>query len=228
MIAGSLLLILSAAGMLVVGLVRAADPMLYGSIVASVLAAATLVVGVRRVAARRVDDGVPILPPERGDLTGAGAEAGRRSRRYAAQAAGGRRMESVGTVSTLDIDEEPTLSHRLNQLTVDEQAGTGYVGRDYPGNGYPPADYDEYDDNDPPDEPPAQLLSAADAARVARMSADVLVVDGRPRYHLAGCVHLLGRGESEPLPVAEAVELGFTPCSLCEPDSALLAEARRV
>ena len=60
------------------------------------------------------------------------------------------------------------------------------------------------------------------------MSADVLVVDGRPRYHLAGCVHLLGRGESEPLPVAEAVELGFTPCSLCEPDSALLAEARRV
>ena len=26
----------------------------------------------------------------------------------------------------------------------------------------------------------------------------------------------------------EAIELGFTPCSLCEPDSALLAEARRV
>ncbi len=59
------------------------------------------------------------------------------------------------------------------------------------------------------------------------MSAEVLVIDGRPRYHQAGCVHLLGR-ESEPLPVSEAVELGFTPCSLCEPDSALLAEARRV
>ena len=59
------------------------------------------------------------------------------------------------------------------------------------------------------------------------MSAAVLVIDGRPRYHLPGCVHLLGR-EGEPLPVSEAVELGFTPCSLCEPDSALLAEARRV
>jgi hypothetical protein len=59
------------------------------------------------------------------------------------------------------------------------------------------------------------------------MSVDVLVIDGRPRYHLAGCVHLLGR-DSEPLPVGEAVELGFTPCSLCEPDSALLADARRV
>jgi len=59
------------------------------------------------------------------------------------------------------------------------------------------------------------------------MSNEVLVIDGRPRYHLAECAHLLGR-ESEPLPVHEAVELGFTPCDLCQPDSALLAEARRV
>lgn len=83
------------------------------------------------------------------------------------------------------------------------------------------------DDADPPDEPAPQQVSAADAARVGRMATEVLVVDGRPRYHLPGCVHLLGR-ESEPLPVGEAIELGFTPCSLCEPDSALLADARRV
>ncbi|MBX6358421.1 MAG: hypothetical protein IRZ05_21540 [Micromonosporaceae bacterium] len=81
------------------------------------------------------------------------------------------------------------------------------------------------DEDDPPDEPAPQQVSPADAGRVARMSTPVLVVDGRPRYHLSGCVHLLGR-DSEPLPVAEAVELGFTPCSLCEPDTALLAEAR--
>jgi hypothetical protein len=83
------------------------------------------------------------------------------------------------------------------------------------------------DEADPPDEPAPQQVSAADAARVGRMLNEVLVVDGRPRYHLAGCVHLLGR-ESEPLPVREAIELGFSPCSLCEPDSALLADARRV
>jgi hypothetical protein len=88
-------------------------------------------------------------------------------------------------------------------------------------------DDDDDDDEDPPDEPAAQFVSAADAARVARMSAPVLVIDGRPRYHISGCVHLLGR-ESEPLPVSEAADLGFTPCSLCEPDSALLAGARRV
>jgi hypothetical protein len=89
-----------------------------------------------------------------------------------------------------------------------------------------PPEYPD-DEADPPDEPAPQQVSAADAARVGRMLNEVLVVDGRPRYHLAGCVHLLGR-ESESLPVGEAIELGFTPCSLCEPDSALLADARRV
>jgi hypothetical protein len=85
----------------------------------------------------------------------------------------------------------------------------------------------DFDDEDPGDEPPAQQTSPADAARVAAMSADVFVIDGRPRYHLRGCVHMLGR-DSEPLPVSEAVELGFSPCSVCEPDSSLLAAARRV
>jgi len=85
---------------------------------------------------------------------------------------------------------------------------------------------DEFED-DPPDEPSIQFVTPSNASRVAMLTAEVLVIDGRPRYHMAGCVHLLGR-ESEPLPVGEAVELGFTPCALCEPDSALLAEARRV
>ena len=71
------------------------------------------------------------------------------------------------------------------------------------------------------------MVTPANAARVAMLTNDVLVVDGRPRYHVPGCVHLHAR-ESEPLPVGEAVELGFTPCGLCEPDSALLADARRV
>jgi hypothetical protein len=95
------------------------------------------------------------------------------------------------------------------------------------GAGHARPDQPEEDRADPPDEPAAQQVSAGDAARVGRMLTDVLVVDGRPRYHLPGCVHLLGR-ESEPVPVGEAIELGFTPCSLCEPDSALLADARRV
>lgn len=85
---------------------------------------------------------------------------------------------------------------------------------------------DDFEDDDPPDEPPAQLISAGDQALIADMVTHVLVVDGRPRYHLARCPHLRGR-ETEPVPVREAVELGFTPCSRCEPATALLAGARQ-
>lgn len=82
-------------------------------------------------------------------------------------------------------------------------------------------------DEDPPDEPSAQLTPAADVARIATLKTEVIVVDGRPRYHLRDCVHLHAR-RSEPLPVSEAIELGFTPCGLCEPDSALVAEVSPV
>ncbi|MBQ1027633.1 hypothetical protein [Micromonospora sp. C95] len=76
------------------------------------------------------------------------------------------------------------------------------------------------------DEPAAEEITAEQAARVARLADEVRVVDGRPRYHLAECPHLVGR-EHEPLPVAEAVELGFTPCAHCTPDTVLLAEIER-
>jgi hypothetical protein len=84
----------------------------------------------------------------------------------------------------------------------------------------------EFDDEDPPDEPAVQLVSAGDQALIARMETSVLVVDGRPRYHLARCPHLTGRA-TEALPAREAVELGFSPCARCEPATALLAGARQ-
>ena len=79
-------------------------------------------------------------------------------------------------------------------------------------------------DEIPPDEPPAQQVTEAEAALVARLGSEVLVVDGRPRYHIPACLHLLGR-EYERLPVGEAVGLGFTPCGHCKPDRVLLAGA---
>jgi hypothetical protein len=84
----------------------------------------------------------------------------------------------------------------------------------------------EFDDEDPPNEPVVQLVSPADQALIAGMETSVLVVDGRPRYHLARCPHLSGR-TTEALPVREAVELGFSPCARCEPVTALLAGARQ-
>ncbi|MFI6269024.1 hypothetical protein [Micromonospora zamorensis] len=77
------------------------------------------------------------------------------------------------------------------------------------------------------DEPAEQPVTPAEAARVARLPDAVQVVDGHPRYHLASCPHLVGR-VPEVLPVAEAVELGFTPCAHCAPATALLADARPI
>ncbi len=80
------------------------------------------------------------------------------------------------------------------------------------------------EDDDLPDEPSAQCVAPAEATRLALMFREVLVVDGRPRYHLTGCDHLVGR-QTVPLPVCEAVEFGFSPCGLCEPATVLLAAA---
>jgi hypothetical protein len=47
---------------------------------------------------------------------------------------------------------------------------------------------------------------------------DVWVIDGRPRYHLATCAIIQGQ-DAEPVPIDQANEDGFMPCSLCEPDA---------
>lgn len=248
MIVGSLLLILVAVALLGVGLARGSNVLLIGSIAASLFAAVALVVGARQAAAGRVDEG-----DEFGERTGPLGDDDEFDQLEFdpdgvdmdyVRTATGLRPATGRARPTEPLSREPDLVGALATapgpapagLAVGDREAVG-VKRDdalwtsgpvRAGSGAdsPVEDYDELDEV-PPDEPAAQLISAADAARVARMSSDVEVIDGRPRYHLVGCVHLLGR-ESETLPVNEAVELGFTPCGLCEPDSALLAEARRV
>lgn len=50
----------------------------------------------------------------------------------------------------------------------------------------------------------------------------VLVLDGRPRYHLATCRSVRGK-DAQPLPVNVARRQGFTPCGSCKPDLVLTA-----
>lgn len=209
MIVASLLLIVVAVALLVMGLINGSSGMLVGSIGTSLLAAVALVVGARQAAASRAeadygdedeqDDGDAY--EEAVSRTRAAREAPRETTREPEQPVRARAAE------------RPAERVDSAGVTIPAQGGTALADLD--------------DDEDPPDEPIAQRVLPADAARIARMSTEVLVIDGRPRYHVAGCVHLLGRPH-EPLPVNEAVELGFSPCGLCEPDSALLADARRV
>ena len=200
MIVASLLLIVVAVVLLVLGLVNGSSGLLVGSIGTSLLAAVALVVGARQAAAARAGG----YDEDEQDDSEEYEEPVSRSRAA---------REAVR--ETVREPEQPArvrLAERVEPsgVTIPAQAAVA----------------DIEDDEDPPDEPVAQRVAPSDAARIARMTTDVLVIDGRPRYHVAGCVHLLGRPH-EPLPVNEAVELGFSPCGLCEPDSALLADARR-
>jgi ABC-type nickel/cobalt efflux system permease component RcnA len=48
-------------------------------------------------------------------------------------------------------------------------------------------------------------------------SREVWVQDGRPRYHRQDCDIITGQ-HSQPIPLGQAAEDGFIPCSLCAPE----------
>ncbi|MGW4499802.1 hypothetical protein ACWENR_14485 [Micromonospora sp. NPDC004336] len=202
MIVASLLLILVAVVLLVAGLAGGSSVLLVVSIAASLLAAVALVVGARQAAADR-----------------AAAERPQRPSRTATPPA------DPSFAYGPPVEPEIPVQHVPPTIDADgpgwrqppEPSATD-VGAPVVGPGMVLAADD--------DEPGTQDVPPAAAALVARLDAEVRVVDGRPRYHLADCAHLVGR-DHEPLPVAEAVELGFTPCAHCAPDTALLADAGR-
>jgi hypothetical protein len=74
-------------------------------------------------------------------------------------------------------------------------------------------------------DPPVEEVEVTDLLMVVDLTDEVLVIDERPRYHLAGCVHLSGR-TAIPLPLDEARTDGFTPCAVCAPDRTLAQRAR--
>jgi hypothetical protein len=200
-IVASLLLIVVAVVLLVLGLVDGSSGLLVSSIGTSLLAAVALVVGARQAATVRA--GADYDEDEQDD-----------SEEYEEPVIPSRAAREA-VRETVREPEQPI------RVRVAERADTS--GATIPAQ---TAVVDVEDDDDPPDEPAAQRVTPPDAARIAHLTTVVQVIDGRPRYHLAGCVHLLGRPH-EPLPVNEAVELGFSPCGLCEPDSVLLADAHR-
>jgi hypothetical protein len=219
-IVASLALIFVAIGLAALGVVQGSDVPLVGSIIASLLAVVALLVGQRRAAATRLADAASA---DGSDAHRSGASAAERARPVRRD--GGDTV--VASAPTVTIPVQPDAAYESAREQSTTPGGQVDLADAPTIDEYAAGDYGEYDEEDPPDEPPAQEVPAEDAERVARMSTTVLVVDGRPRYHLASCVHLVGR-DSEEISVREAVELGFTPCGVCEPDSALLAEAHPV
>jgi hypothetical protein len=268
-IVGSVLLILVAVGLLVGGVVDGSNPLIVGSMAATVVAAIVLVVGVRQSADEDdadapAGDNTPtqVFPSPFRETV----EAGRRSRwdRFRRGSAGDGAVSGAEPSPPI-LGESPgrgaiptQAAHRRSTGPDDRDArpegvstnpgseSTTETGTDDAGlaaaggegmasvTSFDVRDSDdddefddEFDDEIPADEPDAESVSLDDSARLAALSREVLVIDGRPRYHLPHCVHLMGR-DSEPLPIGEAIELDFTPCALCKPATNLLAEASQV
>jgi hypothetical protein len=260
-IAGSLLLILVAVTLLVLGLANGSSGLLISSIAASLLAAVALVVGARQAAAAR--NGID--HPGDGPMTRVGGEGHDPvlATRWPTATVGGAPGESgsaavvpvptqgrpgtsdddllwrasgdasLATPSSADRERstigwsQPASAADQSSPVADQTSSGGYqtgAGPAYAAGVITTTDAPANLDS-PSDEPGIEAVSPEDAARVARLATEVLVVDGRPRYHLPHCAHLDGR-QAEPLPVSEAVELGFSPCAGCEPDSALLGEVQ--
>ncbi len=76
---------------------------------------------------------------------------------------------------------------------------------------------------EPPVEDDDDLLEDEDLLGGERYGGTVLVVPGRPRYHVPGCRYLQGK-ESADLDVLDAREEGFRPCGICRPDVVLAEE----
>jgi hypothetical protein len=238
-IVGSLLLIVVAVGLLVTGLVQGANALLVASIAASLLAALALIIGGRQAAAARAATSARSRNRVSRERTVERVEAPSSETAHTERIERVERRQPVGAGVGSGASSGSSSSNMSDETSLmapirDEDPYPPSIPQQSPADAADDHYTDQYDEDDdyededdPEDEPPAQQTSPADVARISELDSDVYVIDGRPRYHLRGCVHTLGR-ENEPLPVGEAVELGFTPCSVCEPDSALLAAARRV
>ncbi|MGV9764821.1 hypothetical protein [Micromonospora tulbaghiae] len=224
MVAASILLILVAVVLLIAGLAGGSSLLLIVSIAASLLSAVAFVAFARQAAATRATAGreagprtrtahtvpspdEPVSPvPHHTSTVGAGGSGWR---------------QPPGSPVTEPEDTPPPAAYSPPDPVADA-APYSPPGPRMPDTTRPtsPAPGEAFDGD-----PPAEFLSTGEVARLVRLPAEVLVVDGHPRFHLPGCPHLVGR-EDEPLPVAEAVALGFTPCAHCAAATTLLAEAR--
>lgn len=200
---------LGALGLVVAALITADSLWAWVSLGVSVLAAILLVIDWWR----RRSAGDEPARDTRAESDPATAD---RTDSAASSAAGGAEDTGTEDTGTEGADTEGGVAGGdADESAGDESAGDGQTEL-IPAEG---------DLADPADEPAIEDSSDDDALLMARLEDEVLVVDERPRYHLAECAWL-GERETIPLPAREARELGFSPCSRCGPDGTLAQRYR--
>lgn len=196
-----LALVAGAFALLIVALVTGRTPWAWGSVAASGIAAGLLVAD--WVLARRGRSrGVRHVPH-----AGQGEPAGRAGDRLAP-------LDDDGVVA----DAEPLSAPATGATADDERDEPGELSAAEPEAGAPVPE--------PHVEPAEEHADAADAIAIADLDVIVRVIDERPRYHVAAC-RWVGDRETLAIELAEARELGFTPCAVCRPDATLAARTRR-
>jgi len=198
----SLLLFLAGVGLLAGGLVSESIVLEVGSILAALLAAMVLYFGVRQ------RGGVPVEEPEAGETPPNFAPL---------KSTWSRPADAEATAAE---EPGPAAGESADWLLEPAEQAAPPVEEPVA------AEVEAQEEPLPGDEPEEEPVSDADALRVSERTDDVLVIDGRPRYHLQLCP-TLGDDETVALPVSEAREAGFTPCARCRPDFHILGDAWR-
>jgi hypothetical protein len=211
----TLLLLVAALACLIVGLMISNTMWIVASLVGSVVAVLAIRAARRRAeeaAVRRSQSETELVRPTgaREEIAALAAEAA--AERSAALTVPAAEPETAAEPKTAaDVVAAPTLEPAGRPKRVARVPGLGtkrLTGR---------ADELAVGHDDPVDEPaPANTI----APLIDKSHENVWVVDGRPRYHLSSCGFLVGQ-ESEPIPLHQAVEDGFSPCSRCDPDTVL-------
>lgn len=235
-------LVLVATALLVIGLAGQGLTLVYASIATSVLAGVLLVVGTLRggrepeaeqaeSVAGQQDSGRPqdpVAEPEpaasgvrvvaAGEPAPSATQGGPVGLSKQPSDAAGRTGQDDGARLMADpagpADPVPAVAAEQDGTRVHEAP----VARDVT----PPGGEQDVD-ADPPVEDDGELLSDVDEAELEEIDTTVLVVSGRPRYHLAGCRYLQGK-QADPVDVLDARDEGFTPCGVCKPDAVLVAD----
>jgi hypothetical protein len=246
----SVLLVLMAGILLGLGLVYLDAPLLYASIGISALAALALVVGVRRLAALRAGQGLITVRPAGASRLGRGtarqaqpdlsvrpaSATGRASPRPVGRATPrpmGR--AAVGAVVQPDLTEDDPAEESLGEREVARVASLNSEVVVVDGQPrYHLADCPDVA-NESAEPSAAGVASQSDAESDAQLASFAAESDARLASFAAESDAQLASFTAESdarlasfaevMPVAEAVELGFTPCGRCRPASALLRAA---
>ncbi|WP_127782506.1 hypothetical protein [Rhodococcus sp. X156] len=168
---------------------------------------------------------VAAVPAEHASEEPAETKAGWRARRTAAKQERAARDEEARVAAAARAKQARDRAAVEAEQREKDAAAEALLGATAVQPAVTAADLQAHDDLRTDREPDEEDVDAADILVVGSLREEVLVIDEHPRFHLGSCSWLRDQ-PTLGLPVAEAMELGFTGCARCAPSRVLAAQAR--